>query len=353
MQPLITIYYTHKPGGLCKRLYRLTIALKNKGLPLAFYTLDPHLLPAEVKDISKKIPFPLTRRSGAFFWVLFSLWLPIFIFWSHKKNSARSFVFNPYYGLLLTPLRTIGVISEITFFYRSIGSKTYTARGMHFFAWLVSVLERLSVLAGDRLVAQTKTMKEELSKGVKKDISTKWHILPNDAPKFEEIKPLPSLPPLTCITIGKFDEGKNLSLLIEVFKNLPEAKLLIVGEGKVLDALKKISTPNISFYGWQADVRPFIEQSHILLHPSINEGMSNAILEALALERVVLASDTPENRELLEYPNLLFSIDNHLYLLHIIKAINSNQLKSLQNQCISRKISLTNEWETLASEILV
>jgi len=45
-----------------------------------------------------------------------------------------------------------------------------------------------------------------------------------------------------------------------------------------------------------ADVRPLIADAHVLVHPSMSEGLPGAVLEALAVGRPVIASDIPGSR---------------------------------------------------------
>ncbi len=47
----------------------------------------------------------------------------------------------------------------------------------------------------------------------------------------------------------------------------------------------------IRFLGWQAEVRPFYEQSHCIVHPSWHEGMSNTLLEGAASGRPLITND--------------------------------------------------------------
>jgi glycosyltransferase involved in cell wall biosynthesis len=52
----------------------------------------------------------------------------------------------------------------------------------------------------------------------------------------------------------------------------------------------------VRFAGNQADVEPFLCAAEILVLPSRSEGMSNAVLEAMAHGLAVIATDVPGNR---------------------------------------------------------
>lgn len=47
----------------------------------------------------------------------------------------------------------------------------------------------------------------------------------------------------------------------------------------------------IKYYGYQEDVRPFIENSHCIVLPSYHEGMANVLLEGAAMGRALITSD--------------------------------------------------------------
>ena len=49
----------------------------------------------------------------------------------------------------------------------------------------------------------------------------------------------------------------------------------------------------LNYYGYQSDVRPFIERSHCFVLPSYHEGMANTNLESAASGRPIITSDIP------------------------------------------------------------
>ena len=53
----------------------------------------------------------------------------------------------------------------------------------------------------------------------------------------------------------------------------------------------------LDYKGNQADVRPFIKDSHCFVLPSYHEGMANTILECGAMGRPIITSDVPGCRE--------------------------------------------------------
>jgi glycosyltransferase involved in cell wall biosynthesis len=81
-------------------------------------------------------------------------------------------------------------------------------------------------------------------------------------------------------------------------------QVIIVGDGPTRDALESQARElglagNVRFLGGLADVRPALRAMDIFVLPSREEGMSNAILEAMAAARPVVATDVGGNGEIL------------------------------------------------------
>ncbi len=99
--------------------------------------------------------------------------------------------------------------------------------------------------------------------------------------------------------VSKLWEGKGHNVLIEAFKLLKEriknAKLVIVGEGYLYDELLRMVDTNglresVLFTGFQMDVSEIIATFDVAVLPSFFEGMGRVLLEAMAMEKPVVAS---------------------------------------------------------------
>jgi len=55
------------------------------------------------------------------------------------------------------------------------------------------------------------------------------------------------------LTISRLVQYKNTRLIVEAFRHLPEERLVVGGTGPELARLKKIATPNVSFFGYVDD----------------------------------------------------------------------------------------------------
>ena len=100
--------------------------------------------------------------------------------------------------------------------------------------------------------------------------------------------------------VGRFDEFKNQSFLIDVFQCLKSSgingKLLLLGEGKLADEMKeKVRRLGLSdsviFAGVVPDVYNYLNAMDVFVFPSVFEGLPLTIVEAQANGLTIFASD--------------------------------------------------------------
>ncbi len=136
------------------------------------------------------------------------------------------------------------------------------------------------------------------------------HVIPNGvdtvffAPK-ATIEP--GSAPFRLLFVGRLQAQKNLLWLLEQLSSLGREPSLsftldIVGDGPLRPLLashaNKLSLGDVvKFHGWKdkASIRAYYQAAHLLINPSIYEGMPNVVLEAMACGRPILASRVPGN----------------------------------------------------------
>jgi glycosyltransferase involved in cell wall biosynthesis len=97
----------------------------------------------------------------------------------------------------------------------------------------------------------------------------------------------------TIITfIGNLVKQKGVDVLLEAFKDVPDAKLVIVGDGKEGPALKKLAKDqeDVYFVGYREDLASVFEKTRLLVLPSRSEGFGLVLLEAMKAGVPVVAS---------------------------------------------------------------
>lgn len=122
-----------------------------------------------------------------------------------------------------------------------------------------------------------------------------------------------TIPPeaFVFVFIGRMVRDKGLDELVVAFRSLVylnrDVRLLFVGDyeerlNPVRSVTKElISThPHISWVGYQADVRPYLQLADALVLPSYREGLPNVLLQAGCMQRPVIATDIVGCRDVVE-----------------------------------------------------
>jgi L-malate glycosyltransferase len=109
-------------------------------------------------------------------------------------------------------------------------------------------------------------------------------------------------------TVGRLDELKGFSYLIEAFAviraRIKNAVLVIVGGGMLEEQLKELAkkcgiSSSVLFLGEQSNVSEILVWMDVYVQPSLCEGMSNAMMEAMAAALPVVATRVGGTRELI------------------------------------------------------
>jgi sugar transferase (PEP-CTERM/EpsH1 system associated) len=126
------------------------------------------------------------------------------------------------------------------------------------------------------------------------------------------VAPSPSMP-LTIGTVGRLDPVKNQVALLHAFATLRAQsaqagrplRLLIVGDGPLRASLEGAAAEiglgdSVEFAGARNDTPELLRRMDVFVLPSINEGISNTILEAMATGLPVVAARVGGNPELVQ-----------------------------------------------------
>lgn len=101
--------------------------------------------------------------------------------------------------------------------------------------------------------------------------------------------------------VGRFHYAKNHVFLLEVFQEIRKkksnAKLLLVGDGDMMPAVKEKTeqlgiTDHVIFTGMQKDTAGYYRAMDLVVFPSHYEGLPGTVVEAQAAGLPVLMSDT-------------------------------------------------------------
>ena len=109
-------------------------------------------------------------------------------------------------------------------------------------------------------------------------------------------------------SVGRLVAVKNYALLLNAFHqlNLKNAVVMLVGDGEERKILEKLARSlaiagRVHFLGHRDDVAELLLAMDIFVLPSISEGMSNTLLEAMAVGVAPVASDIGGNPEIVDH----------------------------------------------------
>jgi|GEM_PF-4621199 len=155
---------------------------------------------------------------------------------------------------------------------------------------------------------------------------------------------------------GRFSEEKDLPRLLAAWELLvaeqPQARLTLIGAGGAYRSVEKrlrgivdqspALRATVRFTGWLENPTPELCSADVFVFPSRSEGMSNALLEACALGRIVVASDIAPNVAVVgrDYP-LLFLVGDVDSLLSALRAsLTDEEVRSRSLSAISNRMNL-------------
>lgn len=160
------------------------------------------------------------------------------------------------------------------------------------------------------------------------------------------------------LCVSRLLERKGIKYLIEAMVDV-NAELVIVGSGKQEDELKNMVktfgvNKKIVFVGVvpHEKIKKYYNSSDLFVLPSLNEGMSNTVLEAMASALPIIITDTGGAKELVNGNGIVIPQKNPKA---ISKAINNylNNPKLLEKHGkASGKIAETLSWGKVAIQYL-
>ncbi len=225
---------------------------------------------------------------------------------------------------------------------------------------IISPLIKIMWKKAELLVTKCKSEKEMIEKiNNKLNIKTIYNGVDTDK-FFPSKKNTPT--PLKLICSARLIKRKGQYTLIDAVSRLKKEGIIInvdlVGEGDEKDAYinyskEKNVTEQIIFSGYvpRENMPEKYQETDIFILPSYNEGMSNALLEAMGCGLPVIVTNVGGTEELVDKTNgFIFNAGNSDELSDILKQIHFNKtgLKELGQN--SRKKAIQFNWKNIAGE---
>jgi len=142
--------------------------------------------------------------------------------------------------------------------------------------------------------------------------------------------------------LGRFSPEKNCHLLIDAFETLnTDMKLVLAGGSSHSDSyaagLRRHASDQVRFLPWVSgsDLEELLSNAALFVLPSEIEGLSLALLDAMAAGVCVLTSDIPENNEVVEGAGFTFHRGNQADLERMLDLLIHNP--ELRRQSAARE----------------
>jgi glycosyltransferase involved in cell wall biosynthesis len=175
--------------------------------------------------------------------------------------------------------------------------------------WAAAAWERLGARWAHALVCASEAEREQ---GGRAGIRARWRVIYNgvDVERFahageEERRTararlgLSDAPLAVCV--GRLSRQKGQDVLLDAWpavnRRVPDAGLVLVGSGEDREALEARAVPGVTFAGERGDVPDWLAAADVVVNSSRWEGMSLAIVEAMARGRSIVATDVAGSRE--------------------------------------------------------
>lgn len=289
-------------GGITSYVFTLAVGLKKRGHQIYIASSGGELLPRFIQEGIIYFPIPIKTKSELSPKIIVSMFKLSGVIKEKKieiihSNSRTTQVL----GSLLERNTGVAHLSTCHGFF-----KTRFSRKL-FPCW------------GERIIAVSKEVQDHLIRDFAlKD--NKISLVPNgvDYEKFLAITPESGIKIRKKIGLGsgpiigivaRLSDVKGHTYLIQALPNVlekvPDAKLLIIGEGKMkkilIDLTIKLKLErNIFFVPPVAETAEVLSAMDIFVLPSLEEGLGLSLMEAMAAGRAVIGSDIGGIRSLIK-----------------------------------------------------
>ncbi len=178
--------------------------------------------------------------------------------------------------------------------------------GQGFKAALIDKLQAVSFKNANRVVLTTDTMKQQVVKNYQV-APEKISIIPNYInTKILKLQPSVQRVQGRVCYVGRLHPRKNLDFLIKAIANLPDATLVLIGQGEQQPQLEQLARQyrvNVEFMGVvpHCQIPHEINKSEVFILPSSFEGHPKALIEAMACGAAVIATNVVGNRQVVNH----------------------------------------------------
>ena len=167
------------------------------------------------------------------------------------------------------------------------------------------------------------------------------------------------LPDRYVLFLGRFSPEKNCHLLIEAYESIEtDVKLVLAGGGHRSDAyyveLLHHASDRVRLLQYVSGdaFEELLTNAMLFVLPSDLEGLSLALLEAMGAGLCVLASDIPENRELVDGVGFLFRPGDRIDLQRMLRLLLTDpEVREAAGRAAKQRIREQYLWPKIAQQV--
>lgn len=249
--------------------------------------------------------------------------------------QIRSLIKQRNYGIVHCHAPICAAVTRLAFCReRKHGTRIiYTAHGFHFFYgaplknWLLFYpVEKVCARMTDVLITinledyelakkKLHAKKVVYSPGIGVDIGKFKKIQENDILTLrKEIGILSNQ--IWLLSVGELNRNKNHESVMRAMKEIPNLYYTIAGQGELdsylMELAKKLEIQDrFKLLGFRNDISRFYQAADVFIFPSMREGLSVALMEAMASGKMVVCSRIRGNTDLVdEHGGILFTAGN-------------------------------------------
>ncbi len=158
---------------------------------------------------------------------------------------------------------------------------------------------------------------------------------------------------LKLVSVGRLNAIKGYSYLIDALSGIAEVELALIGDGPLLSELRDLAEQKnvrVSFLGKmsQSEIVPVLQRSDVFISSSLHEGMSNAVLEAMACGLPIITTNTGGAEELVDGNGSIVPVQDSAALRSAVLACIQMPERLLEMSQLSRQKALELSWQNAA-----
>ncbi|MGB9627203.1 MAG: glycosyltransferase [Thermodesulfobacteriota bacterium] len=376
---VMTSMYTIKKGGSYDRFIMLVEAFLEREWEVHCLSLTPIPIKHSLFH-NKKMYFPFRKGDGLIAKIMvlccFPFWA-VWVGWRHRIDLIVAF--GSLYAFIQSLAKWWLKKPMVTLIRGRSSFGLETQNSSKLVLYLYNIIENVGLHFSDRIITNNMSMKDEIFKKFRKKKKVDVQVLFNDIPLINKgeridilnIRKKYNIPDdaKVLVTAGIIHRGKNIEVLIKCLTQIEmnNIYILVVGDSstesgshykKILKELvnKLQIQQQVIFTGWidKKELWSIFQASDLFVLPSINEGMPNALLEALGVGLPCIGSKIPGIVDILQYDELLFDPKDEGALAHKIQYILNHyeNFQKIKLLCEEREKEFIFDWKERVFQIL-